>query len=316
MRGLWCEAVLGLVIGCAALWLGGCRSGTQGAGSGQTDAQKGPARGAAMGQPTRGSAAMEKPSRRGLEPLICLWQHRQEVDIAPLVKQLGFNTVWTSDEPYHGQAWEQTHMYRALQVPGIRYVLAKIERIQWGQTHEGSVKHAQWIGELSRKYQEIIGLYLNDFYDEVEEGYRTMEQWREIIAAAKAANRDLAIWVPHYPHRANEQRAYDVDYQGVIFNLWDPRNLEGAEGYLAQAEEQHAGKTILAGLYLNSGARRGQWLSEQEFKGLLKLYVDHLNAGKLDGVRVFCACQLIERPEYVRWTEEVMQGLKRPGGSY
>ena len=30
---------------------------------------------------------------------------------------------------------------------------------------------------------EIIGLYLNDFYDEIEEGYRTMDQWREIIAA-------------------------------------------------------------------------------------------------------------------------------------
>jgi hypothetical protein len=40
--------------------------------------------------------------------------------------------------------------------------------------------------------------------------------------------------------------------------------------------------------------------------------VDHVNAGKLDGLRIFCACQLIERPEYVRWAKEVLAGLKRP----
>jgi len=271
---------------------------------------------ACVGTDVRGeSAKMSEPAKHPDTPLICLWQHQMKVDIAPLVKELGFNAVWTSDRPYRGQAWEDTHMYRSLQVPGIDYVFAKIERLQWGQTHEGSVKHAKWIGELSLTHKEIIGLYLNDFYDEIEEGYRTMEQWREIIAAAKAANPDLAIWVPHYPHRANEERDYDVDYQGVIFNVWDPANAAEADRYLTQAEAQHKGKTLLGGLYLSSGPRHGYWLTEQEFKSLLKLYVNHINAGKLHGLRVFCACQLERRPEYVGWAKEVLKDLKRPPAS-
>jgi len=275
--------------------------------------------------PRAGSAAQtrEEEAQEGSEasvtgvpgslrvPLICLWQHQPQVDIAPLVRELGFDTVWTDDPPYTGQRWEETQMYRALQVPGIAYVIPKIERAAWGWTHEGSLKTARWIADLSLKHPEIIGLYLNDLYDEIEEGHRTIEQWREIVAAAKGVNPDLAIWVPHYPHRGNEQRAYDIDYQGVTFNVWDPRNVKQAEHYLTQAEAQHKGKTVLGGLYLSSGPRRGRWLTEQEFRSLLRLYVDHINAGRLSGLRVFCACQLVERPEYVGWAKEAMEDLKR-----
>ncbi len=244
------------------------------------------------------------------ERLICLWQHEPEVDIGPLVKDLGFNTVWTDDPEYTGQQWEDTQMYRALQVPGIAYVIPKIERAAWGWTQEESLETARWIAGLSLKHKEIIGLYLNDFYDEIEDGHRTMEQWREIIAAAKTVNPDLDLWVPHYPHRRNEERAYDINYQGVILNIWDPRNLEDADRHLATAEAQHAGKIILGGLYLNSGARRGHWLTEEEFKAVLRLYVEHINAGKLNGLRVYCACQLKQRPEYVGWAKEVLRELK------
>ncbi|MDH4179850.1 MAG: hypothetical protein OEV33_05015, partial [Armatimonadota bacterium] len=245
-------------------------------------------------------------------PLICLWQHEPEVDIAPLVKDLGFNTVWTDDPQYTGQRWEDTQMYRALQVPGVKYVIPKIERAAWGWTHEESLVSARWIADLSLKHKEIIGLYLNDFYDEIEDGHRTMEQWREIIAAAKSVNPNLDLWVPHYPHRGNEKRAYDIDYQGVIFNIWDPRNLDAADRHLATAEAQHAGKIILGGLYINSGSRHAHWLTEEQFKNVLKLYVEHVNAGKLNGLRIYCACQFVERPEYNRWAKEVMKDLKRP----
>jgi len=252
----------------------------------------------------------EQPAKVAEEPLICLWQHQPEVDIAPLVKELGFNTVWTDDPEYSGQQWEATQMYQALQVPGIVYVIPKIERAAWGWTHEGSLKSARWIANLSLEHEGIIGLYLNDFYDEIEDGHRTMEQWREIIAAAKSVNPDLALWVPHYPHRGNEERAFDIDYQGVIFNIWDPRNAADADRYLTQAEAQHAGKTILGGLYLSSGPRRGRWLTEDQFKSLLQIYVDQINAGRLHGLRIFSAGQLDERPEYVGWAKEVLAGLK------
>jgi len=243
-------------------------------------------------------------------PLICLWQHQQGLDLAPL-QALHFNVLWTDDEPYHGQSWEQTHMFRALQVPGIRQVIPKIERLQWGQTHEGSLKHAAWIGGLAHQHPEIMGLYLNDFYDEIEDGYRTMMQWREIIAAVRAVNPALPLWVPHYPHRGNERQPYDFDYQGVIFNIWDPENIPAAERYLQQAEAKHADKCIVGSLYLDSGARGGHWLAEGEFRGLLGLFLEHTLSGELAGLRIFCACQLLQRPEYVRWAQEVLAPLAR-----
>ena len=117
--------------------------------------------------------------------------------------------------------------------------------------------------------------------------------------------------MPHYPHRANEQRTYDIDYQGVIFNVWDPAYIRDAGKHLIQTESQHAGKTIMGGLYLSSGPQRGRWLTEEEFTGLLGLYVDHINAGKLRGLRIFCPCQLARQPEYVGWAGQVMQRLHR-----
>lgn len=303
-RGLWstlAAAVAVLTVAWAAGVPVGCTGAAEG-GSQQTGAAP------AVG----GEMAMARDSGAVGEPLICLWQHEQDVDIAPLVKELGFNVVWTDDPSYNGQRWEDTHMYRALQVPGVKYVIPKIERAAWGWTHEGSLKSARWIAQLSLEHKGIIGLYLNDFYDELEEGHRTMEQWREIIAAARSVNPNLNLWVPHYPHRRNEERAYDMDYQGVVLNIWDPRNLDAAAEHLATAQAQHAGKIIVGGLYINSGARRGHWLTEDEFKKTLRLHVEHVNAGKLAGIRIFCACQLAQRPEYVRWTKEVLAGLKRP----
>ena len=248
------------------------------------------------------------------KPLICLWQHEQDVDIAPLVKELGFNLVWTDDDAYDGtQKWEDTHMYRALQVPGIEYVIPKVDRAAWGWTQEIALRHAKWVAQLALKHPEIIGLYLNDFYDEVEDAHRTMEQWREIIAAIRSINPDLDLWVPHYPHRRNESQGYDFDYQGVIVNLWNASNLEQAEQHLATSEAQHAGKIILGGVYINTGSRRARWLTEDQFKKTLQVYVDHINARKLNGLRIYCACELTQRPEYVKWAKEVLANLKPSG---
>ena len=65
-------------------------------------------------------------------PLICLWEHDAKVDIAPVVQELGFNTLWAHDSAYHGQDWTETMMYKALEIPGMKYVLGKVDRKQWG----------------------------------------------------------------------------------------------------------------------------------------------------------------------------------------
>jgi len=227
------------------------------------------------------------------------------------VAELGFNLIWSHDPADSGQAWEETHMYRLLQIPGVYFVLAKVERAAWGWTHEDSLRHARWVAELSRDHPGILGIYLNDFYDEIEEGHRTEEQWREIIAAARRVNPALQLWVPHYPHRDQGRHAFDFDIDGVILNLWgnDPALLARAEEHLEAALLHHPGRPVIAGLYLRAGPDGGRWLTEGEFRRVLGLYVELVNQGRLAGLRIFAAYQFEERPEYIGWAKEVLAGL-------
>jgi hypothetical protein len=143
--------------------------------------------------------------------LISLWNHRRDLDIKELVEELGVNHVWSHDDNYTGQGWKETHMYKLLEETEVEQVMAKIERAAWGWDHEMSLRHARWVALISKHYPLITGVYLNDFYDEVEDGYRTEEEWREIIAAIKSINPDLQLWVPHYPHREQGRHAFDFD---------------------------------------------------------------------------------------------------------
>ena len=260
------------------------------------------------------NAQLQSSEKDERECLISLWNHRRNVDPTNLVKELGFNLIWSHDQPYSGQTWEETHMYSLLKTTGVKYVFAKIERAAWGWTHEQSLKHARWIAELSIDHTGILGLYLNDFYVEVVDGHRTEEQWREIIGAVREINPKLQIWVPHYPHRNQGRHAFDFDIDGVILNLWgnDPELMAGAKEHLAAGLEHHPDKPVIAGLYLRSGPDGGRWLTEDEFKTVLGHYVEMINAGKLAGLRVFSAGQFEERPEYLVWAKEILSGLKCP----
>lgn len=254
----------------------------------------------------------EADSQTGETKLISLWNHETLLDISPLVEELGFNLIWTHDSPYTNQTWEETHMYKCLQVPGVEYVLAKIGRAVWGWTQEESVRHAKWVAELSLEHPGIFGLYLNDFYDEIEDGYRTEEQWHEIIDAAKSINPNLKLIAPHYPHRKQEKHDFDFPIDGIILNVWGntPELMSQAEKHLATGIAHHPNRFIIAGLYLHSGVDSGRWLSEEEFKRVLSHYVSMLNENKIAGLRIFGAGQLYKRPEYIEWAKEILQEIK------
>ncbi len=251
-------------------------------------------------------------SQADVTKLVSLWNHETRLDISSLVDELGFNLIWTHDPAYTDQTWEETHMYRCLQVPGVEYVLAKIERAAWGWTQEQSVRHAKWVAELSLEHSGIFGLYLNDFYDEIEDGHRTEEQWREIIDAAKSVNPNLKLVAPHYPHRRQEKHDFDFPIDGVILNIWGntPELMAGAEKHLATGISHHPNRFVIAGLYLHSGMGDGRWLSEDEFKNVLRHYVSMMNENKIAGLRIFSAGQLYKRPEYIEWAKEILAEIQ------
>jgi hypothetical protein len=243
--------------------------------------------------------------------LISLWNHRGNLDISDLVERLGINHIWSHDDNYTGQAWEDTHMYKLLYETGVEQVMAKIERAAWGWDHEMSIRHARWVAIMSKLHPGITGMYLNDFYDEVEDGYRTEEEWHEIIEAAKSINPDLKLWVPHYPHRDQGRHDFDFNIDALILNLWgnDPELIANGPAHLAAGLEHHPNRPVMAGLYLRAGPGGGRWLTEGEFRTLLGHYVDMLNQGKIAGLRMFAAYQFKERPEYIDWAEEILEGV-------
>ena len=247
-------------------------------------------------------------------PLLAVWGHDANVDIAPIVQELGFNTLWAHDGPYDGKAeWKDTMMFRALQIQGMKYIVAKIDRKQWGWSYEASLKHAEWIAKLAREHPEIIGLYLNDYYGELDEGGKTQQEWNEIIARSRAVNPELPLWAPLYPENGDLDRPYEFRPDGIMFNIWDDREVRKADDYLSKAEKKFPHTPIVAGLYLNSERdKEKSWLSESDFKHILGVYVQHLNAGKIAGIRFYRAAQFNERPEYAKWAKEVLAGLNKP----
>jgi hypothetical protein len=255
------------------------------------------------------AAAIDFPA----EPLISVWEHDDKVDIAPLVKLIGFNTVWTHDKPYDGKMkLEDTLMYRHMNTPGIKYVIAKIERGIWGWSFAQAMRHAAWIAGLSLSHKEIIGLYLNDFYEETEEtakGGHSAKEFRRLIALVKAINPKLAIWAPCYPP-ADLDKPYDFHIDAIIFSFYDVTQLPNYEQLLDRVQKKFPSKPILGSLYLESD--EGRWLSEQEFKGIIDYFVAKINEGKLAGLRVFRVQSLIDRPDYVKWLKESLGKLQRP----
>jgi hypothetical protein len=247
------------------------------------------------------------------EPLISVWEHAPQVDIAATVKEVGFNTVWTHDKPYDGSfKLEDTLMYRHLRAPGIKYVIAKVERGIWRWTFDQAMRHTEWIAELSKTQKQIVGLYLNDLYDEmatVEKGGHTEQQFRQIIARAKSINPDLPIWVPCYPP-GELAKAYYFDIDAVIFSFYNTKVLGDHEKLLDQALAKFKGKPLMGSVYLNAGSER-RWLTEEEYKQLLAFFVDDINQGKLCGLRIFRVQNLIDKPEYARWAAEAIAKIKR-----
>lgn len=247
------------------------------------------------------------------DPLVSVWEHAAKVDIAGTVKEVGFNTVWTHDKPYDGTyKLEDTLMYRHMHAPGIKYVIAKVERGIWGWTYEQAMRHTEWIAELAKTQKQIVGLYLNDFYDEmreVDKGGHNEQQFRQIIAKAKSINPDLPIWVPCYPPGELE-KAYDFDIDAVIFSFYNTKVLGDHEKFVDQALAKFKGKPLMGSVYLNAGSE-GRWLSEEEYKQLLAFFVDDINQGKLCGLRIFRVQNLIDKPEYARWAAEAIAKIKR-----
>lgn len=269
--------------------------------------------GAFLASLTREASAAKSAVTFPADPLISVWEHAAKVDIASVVHDVGFNTVWTHDKPCDASTrLEDTLMYRHMNTPGVKYVIAKVERGIWGWSFDQAIRHAEWVAKTSLEQKKIIGVYLNDFCEEMEEtdkGGHTEKEFRQIIARIKSINPRLPVWVPCYPPRELE-KPYDFDIDAIIFSFYNTKILQDHAKLLDEALNKFAGKPLMGSLYLNSGSE-ARWLSEEEFKQLTAFFVDGINDGRLCGLRVFRVASLQERPEYAAWTKEALTKLRR-----
>ena len=154
---------------------------------------------------------------------------------------------------------------------------------------------------------------MNDYYYETREteGHpgRTPEQFAEITELIRKINPKLPIWVPIYPYNELDQ-PFDFDFDYVICNIYSRNQVPYIEEHLNAAIEKFEGeKPILASLYIARGSAEDGWMTEEEFKNAMELYVRYINEGKIIGLRIFRAAQLYERPEYMEWIKEALKKL-------
>lgn len=248
------------------------------------------------------------------EPMISIWEHSSDVNIGPVVERVGFNTVWTHWGPWEGEKFEETMVYDHLNTPGINHAVAMVSREQWGwSSHLESLQHAAWVATLSLQYPgKFVGIYMNDYYYEIEEtegeAGRSVEQFAEITELVRTINPRFPIWAPIYPN-SHLDRPFDFDFDAIICNVYSRGEVPNMEKYLNSVYKKFPGKPILASIYVGRGTAEDGWYTEEEFKYLTNLYVRHINEGKLVGFRIFRAEQLWERPKYMSWLEEALENL-------
>jgi peptidoglycan/xylan/chitin deacetylase (PgdA/CDA1 family) len=248
-------------------------------------------------------------------PLISIWEHQGSVNLGSAVEKIGFNTAWSHEGPWRDRPFDRTMTWGHLNTPGIEHVIAMVSRQQWGwESHEESMQHAARVAKLSLRYPgKFAGIYMNDYYYETLESEglpgRTPEQFAEITRLVREINPRLPVWVPIYPYNELD-KPFDFDFDAVICNIyWQPQVPFIKDHLDAVIEKFEGKKPVLASLYIARGTAGDGWMSEEEFRKAINLYVRYINEGKIIGLRIFRASQLYERPEYMDWIREALVNL-------
>ena len=163
---------------------------------------------------------------------------------------------------------------------------------------------------LSLNHPEIVGIYLNDYYFSLRDGYRTRAQWEEVVDTIRSVNPNLPLvvgWVPWMEDDENIDTWLSwIEYDQVLcqMRLGQSLPLEGMDAFMTRCEIKFAGKPIWGTANIHD--QNQVLLTEQEFKEILNINKNHWDSGKIIGVRIQHVQHLLDHPEYADWTREIL----------
>jgi hypothetical protein len=194
-----------------------------------------------------------------------------------------------------------------------------LDRVVWSIVGAGGVTSKadlEMVGQLARKYPNIVGVQMDDFFRETFDGGRTgsltPQELDYVQSQLKGGERKLGLWVTLYRHDLEyDLSAYLSKVDVVTFWTWKGKDLERLEEGFGKCEQAAPKARKVLGCYMwDYGDEKPLPLSLMQKQ--CNLGLEWLRKGRIDGM-IFLAsviCDLnLETVEWTRnWIREVGDG--------
>jgi hypothetical protein len=194
-------------------------------------------------------------------------------------------------------------------MPFDQYALAfrPLKRVAWsivgsgGYTEEAQRKH---VLQLARRFGNIVGLFMDDFFRRDGSGALTPEQLKELRKHMAIDGRKLDLYVVMYQHLLHlDVREHLQFIDKITFWTWKSEDLNQLERNFERLEQVAPEHGKLVGCYMWDFGNRGP-MPVELMKRQCQLGLNWLRQGRLEGM-VFLANSVCDLElEAVEWTRQ------------
>lgn len=190
--------------------------------------------------------------------------------------------------------------------------------------YPGMIQGAHRFSQLSKKYPQIYGLIIDDFYNDYPKDF-TIEDLRDIRDAlsgkyidkngnvdhaSKAETPNLKLYIVVYNHQLDriDKKILEL-IDGVSFWIWDQNDsYKNYDNYIRTLEETYPGKEIISGVYINNG--KVEEITSKSIHYLLDEAIKFYDKGDLNGLLIFSPVWMSkEKIEKQRWDDLALPKL-------
>jgi len=174
---------------------------------------------------------------------------------------------------------------------------------------------AENLAEMSLRYRNINGAYVDETLGRDQPGPITPELYASIYSTLKKANPSLRLWALVYSEQLRDQDWTGLKPYMEVINLWvwDSSDLSNLEQYVERCRNIFPDKPLVLGCFLwdypSMKFSRGDFEKGYPVPmDLLKLQWEHvlkyLEVGKIDGYTILGAYLIDRAPEQARWVRD------------
>ena len=189
-----------------------------------------------------------------------------------------------------------------------------LKRVVWSIVGAGGVASKgdlDMILQLARKYPNIVGVQMDDFFRDTLDGCRigtlTPKELDYVQGQLKAAGQRLDLWVTVYQHDLRHDLSdYLSKVDVVTFWTWKAKDLEYLEEGFEKAEQAAPKARKVLGCYMwDYGEQKPIPISLMQKQ--CQLGLEWLRKGRIEGMIFLASCICDLNLEAVDWTRNWIQ---------